>query len=171
MVLATERLELIPFTLEQMRLFLRSPRRAGQSVGAVMPRLTVPQWLSACGIYRAKISLMREDPRAWWMATYFQMVRREDRVIVGELGLKGRPRRGRVELGYGVHPGFCNQGYMTEAVAALTAYALRQRDFPVASVTARTKEENAPSRQVLLKCGFTCVGRERGILQWERTLL
>ena len=61
-----------------------------------------------------------------------------------------------VELGYGLRSGCCGQGYMTEAVAAVTSWALAQTG--VTRVEAETAPENTASQRVLLRAGYRPTG-------------
>jgi RimJ/RimL family protein N-acetyltransferase len=76
-----------------------------------------------------------------------------------------------VEIAYGIAPEHQGKGYATEAAAALTDYAFRQRE--VRAVRAHTLPENNASTRVLTKCGFRRVGEviepEDGLVwRWEK---
>ncbi|WP_432054728.1 GNAT family N-acetyltransferase [Streptomyces sp. bgisy022] len=90
--------------------------------------------------------------RARW--GMFVLVRREDDRAVGGMGFHGPPDEdGRVEIGYDLSPGARGHGYATEALRALSAWALEQPE--VTSVFATTGPENRPSRAVIERAGFT----------------
>ena len=63
---------------------------------------------------------------------------------------------GGLKLGYGILPAFQNRGCATEAVKTITAWALSQAN--VRCIIAETEEDNAASKRVLLKSGFTPTG-------------
>lgn len=170
MTVLTDRLQLIPLSLAQMRLWLRDPRRVARQLHALPPEQHLLQRITSGRVYRAKIDLMEDDPEAWWLSTYFLMVRRSDRQIVGELGFKGRGRREEAELGYGTYSAYRRQGYMTEAVTALSDWALRQTEFPLCRITARTREDNLTSQRVLQRSGFRRLYSNCGILLWSKEL-
>lgn len=72
---------------------------------------------------------------------------------VGEIGFKGAPdAEGIVELGYGIGEPFRQNGYATEAVKALSRWALEQES--VKCVTAQTEPDNKVSQKVLQNSGF-----------------
>ena len=73
-----------------------------------------------------------------------------------------------MEIGYSVLPLFQNQGFATEMVAALVAWALSKPT--VECVVAETSAENHASRRVLSKVGFlpVGVGRDAEYLRFER---
>ena len=78
-----------------------------------------------------------------------------------------KPSGGQVELGYGTLAKFQGRGYATEAVSALTAWALSQPEVSV--VVADALPENAASVRVLEKSGFTEAGpgEEEGTRRFE----
>ncbi len=80
------------------------------------------------------------------------VVRREDRIVIGEIGFVGPPRAGAVTIGYAIVPTARRQGYATEAIRALTAWALEQPG--VRTVRAQTLPDNEPSIRALLRAGF-----------------
>jgi len=168
MILQTQRLELVPLTLGQMRRWVRDPNQVARELSAKPPEQTLLHRFTAGRIYRAKISIMKEQPKTWWLATYYQMIRREDRQIVGELGFKGITHQEEAEIGYGTYEPYRRQGYMTEAVTALSEWALRQEEHPLKRVTARTREENYASQRVLQHSGFRRLYLDCGIIHWSR---
>ncbi|WP_344051918.1 GNAT family N-acetyltransferase [Streptomyces thermoalcalitolerans] len=91
----------------------------------------------------------------WGMYT---LVRREDDRAVGAMGFHGVPDgTGRVEIGYDLVVGARGNGYATEALRALSAWALAQDGVrTVAAVIAR---ENTPSQNVVTRAGFTRVAK------------
>jgi len=74
---------------------------------------------------------------------------------IGNLGFKGAPLRGAVEIGYGMEPPYERQGYMTEAAAAAIAWAFAHG---ADAVEAETDPDNAASQRVLAKLGFVRSG-------------
>jgi GNAT superfamily N-acetyltransferase len=99
----------------------------------------------------------------------YALVRREDDRALGTMGFHGPPdERGRVEVGYDLAVPARGRGYATEALRALTAWALAQGD--VTAVTARVDPDNAASCGVLERAGFRHVGRldeDGGVLLFE----
>lgn len=81
------------------------------------------------------------------------LVRREDGQVVGEIGFVGPPRLGVVTIGYAVVPTARRQGFATEAIEALTAWAVAQPG--VGEVRAQTLPDNEPSIRALLGAGYT----------------
>ncbi|WP_202516200.1 GNAT family N-acetyltransferase [Streptomyces sp. SID161] len=93
----------------------------------------------------------------------FALVRPEDGRAVGGAGFHGVPdEEGRVEIGYDLVPGARGNGYATEAVRALTGWALAREDVDVVLLT--IEHDNAPSQAVATRAGFT-----RATVEEERT--
>ncbi|GAA4808136.1 GNAT family N-acetyltransferase [Streptomyces ziwulingensis] len=97
----------------------------------------------------------------------YALVRRTDARAVGAMGFHGVPdEEGRVEVGYDLVAGARGQGYATEALRALSAWALAREE--VTRVFATVEHGNLPSRAVLGRAGFTLVAAEdEGHLAYE----
>ena len=80
------------------------------------------------------------------------IVRRDDGLVIGEIGFVGLPIRGVVTIGYAIVPSARRNGYATEAIAAFSEWALDQPDVEV--VRAQTLPDNEPSIRALLRVGF-----------------
>lgn len=93
------------------------------------------------------------------------LVRRSDQALLGALTLDNI-RRGPSQagtLGYWIGQPFARQGYMREAILALTHHAFTNMDL--SRLEAACLPENAPSRGVLEKCGFKYEGVAQSYLQ------
>ena len=91
----------------------------------------------------------RPSERLWYTAW---CIAQRDGVMVGDLCFKGVPKGGAVEIGYGILAAYRGNGFATEAVKAITAWAFAQDG--VYFVTAETEPHNAISRRVLERVGF-----------------
>lgn len=92
-----------------------------------------------------------------WHTVWLIVLRNQAETIVGDLSFKGMNADGMVELGYGLREGFCGNGYMTEAVRAISAWALEQNG--VSRVEAETEPENQASQNVLFRSGYVPTGK------------
>nr|WP_269437210.1 MULTISPECIES: GNAT family N-acetyltransferase [Arthrobacter] len=90
------------------------------------------------------------DPRAGTFGA--RMIRERDGTVIGTIGFLGPPVDGAVEMSYNVAPSRQGHGYATEAVIALSRFALAQPG--VECVTAYTDETNEASISLLLTTGF-----------------
>lgn len=136
----TERLWLYPVSDDEMR--------------SLIERESDPELREA---YREMYQGCRDNPeQRVWYAVWYMEPKREPGTIVGDLCFKGRGSDGMVEIGYGLRDGQCGKGYMTEAVAAMVAWALEQPH--VTRVEAETDPDNVASQRVLARVGFTPTG-------------
>lgn len=93
----------------------------------------------------------------------FALVRCEDGRAVGGMGFHGAPDdERRVEIGYDLVESARGHGYATEALRALTEWALARDD--VDTVIATIEPANLPSQRVVSRAGFT-----RATVEEERT--
>ncbi|MDO5846774.1 MAG: GNAT family N-acetyltransferase [Methanocorpusculum sp.] len=105
--------------------------------------------------YGEMLELSLENPcrRQWYAAWFIESAEGEH---IGELCFKGLNADGGVEIGYGISPEHQGCGYASEAVAAVTDWALTQDG--VSYVQAETEAENTASQRVLLKSEFVSTG-------------
>lgn len=104
------------------------------------------------------------DPRF----TMYLVRRGSDGRAVGGFGFFGPPdEEGSVEFGYGLVPSARGAGLATEAVRVALDHA---RGWGARRAAADTAEDNVASQRVLLKSGFTEVGRRDGLVLYTRTL-
>lgn len=145
-------------------LVLQTPEQALAWVDSLPPELRAE--VSEVWIDRVR----RTEPGDYW-SLGFDM-RLHEGQSVGGCAFKGPPDgEGAVELGYAIDPDHQGQGYATEAVEAIVAFALSKEN--VSKVRAHTKPENMASQRVLIKTGFDRLGMveepEDGLVErWER---
>ena len=98
----------------------------------------------------------------WWMHYFFV-----NGLLVGSGGFVGQPKRGQVEIGYEIAPGFRHRHYGTGAAAALVAKAFESPE--VRAVIAHTLPDENPSTKVLERLAFVNEGevKEGGQTVWR----
>jgi ribosomal-protein-alanine N-acetyltransferase len=155
MRLSTERLDLVACTPAIVLADLGSDRVAlAEILGARVSEGWPPDLWSEAAL-RHLLGWMAADPDATgWGAWY--VVRREDQLLVGSVGLKGRPRDGTAELGYTLVAEAQGRGYATEAARALVDWAFAHAD--VRRVCAQTFPHHVPSLRVMERLGFSYAG-------------
>ena len=136
-----------------------------------------PTWAqgeTSRGSFRYKLRRYTEDARDDRAYALF-VFREEDDVLVGGATLSN-VRRGVAQmasLGYWAGECFSGRGYITAAVRAVVRYAFE--DLDLHRVEAACQPDNAPSRRVLEKAGFTHEGVAKAYLkingQWRDHLL
>ena len=164
----TARLELIPATAELLRLEDANPFALAAPLNAAIPLEWPPEEVR--GILGFFADQMDAGVTGDGWGIYYWVARDGSdapAVLVGSGGFMNKPSGGPVELGYGTLAKFQGRGYATEAVSALTAWALSQPEVSV--VVADALPENAASVRVLEKSGFTEAGpgEEEGTRRFE----
>ena len=138
--LTTERLLLRPLTVAEAESIRRGELPAELRFAEGYPLQDTKDGL---GLF------LRHGDERWGFSL---IVRRADALVVGEIGFVGRPERGNVMIGYAIVLSARRQGYATEAIIALTEWALAQAE--VEEVRAQTLPENQPSIRALLNADF-----------------
>jgi RimJ/RimL family protein N-acetyltransferase len=171
-VIATERLDLVPATIESIRAALDGAVALSSALRARVPSTWPPEYLDDAAL-QFTIARLEEGPSAagWWM--YFAVLRGDPstgRVLVGTGGFNGPPGPdGTAEVGYGIVSEYQRRGYATEAVRGMLAHVFA---FPeVSRVIAETLPALDPSIGALRKCGFSLIGdgSEPGVIRFELT--
>ncbi len=85
----------------------------------------------------------------------YAMVRKSDGVRMGICGLFKRDNLEHPDIGFGVLPEFCGQGYAGEASFAVLAHA--RDDLHLEELTAIVSPDNAPSVGLIKKLGLEFV--------------
>ena len=114
-------------------------------------------------IVKGQAVLTEENASEYFWYSFWFLIRKNDRTVVGSADFKGGPNQyGEVEIGYGLNKEFEHNGYMTEAIGAMCAWAKAQEG--ISHVTAETYLDNVPSQNILKRCGF--VETSRGDSVW-----
>lgn len=151
----TEHLELIPLDFEQLLMLKESRAAMEESLGLK------PSNLSFSGEYRD----LRKETFEFWLEnaqnieadyrwhTNWEVVLKEENRSIGGTSFLGAPnRKGEVILGYIIDPNYRRKGYMSEAVEAVTKWALDQPEC--ARVISFVEEESEAVDRLLKNCGF-----------------
>ena len=153
--LQTERLDLLPLTLEFCEAIVDGDRpRARRELG-----LDLSDWPVGSEVDRAfpgYAARLREDPAiAAWQGR--AIVVRDSEEIAGSANFKGAPDDdGVVEVGYQLIPRFRGNGYAREALGALVDRAFAEPE--IEEVVAVIHPDNAPSIAVAESVGFEHTG-------------
>lgn len=140
---------MIPLKPEHVTAFCVSRQAMSALLGVEVP----PDW----PVFPESITCWQEHPEklieaGGWSAYLF--VNRQDGVLVGDGGFKGRPDdSGSVEIGYSLIPAYRGKGLATEATRALADQAFEQPE--VTSVCAETLTDGYASMRVVQKLGLT----------------
>jgi RimJ/RimL family protein N-acetyltransferase len=147
----TERLRLIPITLEAIEAVLdRDKQRAEDLVGAQFP----PGWpddpLLDVGFPYSRAAI-RAAPEIRLWGDSLVVLRHEPRVV-GSVVFHGRPSDGVAEVGYSIESGSRGNGLATEATRACVEWALAQAG--IAAVQATTFPWHVASLGVIRNLGM-----------------
>lgn len=135
--LKTKRLHLVPMTRQEL--------------SKTIARETDPELKQAYGEMLAGLDA---DPQNAFWNTPWAMYLKKGGTCIGDLGFKGAPQKGTVELGYGIRKEYEGQGYTTEAVGAMIDWAFAQDNVYAIEAEAG----NAASAHILEKRGFQKTG-------------
>lgn len=149
----TERLILIPATLQQIQADLTRSDQFSQLLQADVPANWPPEILrDALPVF---FEYQEKHPESFGWLMWYCVLKNHPAgpLLVADIGFKGRPAAdGTIEMGYSVLPQFWGQGIATEAGARLIRWAFRQQE--VERIIAETLPENIGSRRVLEKLNF-----------------
>jgi [ribosomal protein S5]-alanine N-acetyltransferase len=155
MQIHTQRLDLIPLNVGQLRLYLEQPVLLEQELGFPVSRTIVTERVQRA--IRMKLEKMAhvEDERMSWYTYWLMVIRGVFPFGAGLVGFKGFPdQNGEAEIGYGIDPDHQQKGYTTEAVQRMIAWAFEETACK--SVVARdTKKWNVASLRILARVGMT----------------
>ena len=138
--ISTERLRLVPFDENTARAVLAGDL-AGINAGEGWPHRGTINGLS--------MAVKRDEPPGWMVTL--------NGTVIGDCGTHGdADETGVIEIGYGLAEPFRGRTYGTEVVRAMTEWLLAQPG--IQAVHASTLADNAASRRVLEKSGFSFTG-------------
>jgi len=153
-VLRTERLDLLPLSLEFCRAVLAGDRSlASRLFGYEIGAWPEGDELRAAFPHYVNVLTLRPDLAGWHGRA---IVVRDSGTVAGSVNLKGRPRNGRAEVGYGLLEAYRGRGYAREAARAAVARAFL--DVATAEVVAVIDPSNAASIRVAESLGMRRTG-------------
>lgn len=164
MKILTERLELRPLTSAQLALYINDSEKLTQELGLKVPLEPLSEHMKK--VYRLKVSRIEAEPASLLYNTYFIIILKEAKCMIGSLGLKGSPdNEGLIEVGYSIEPEYQCRGYMREALQSFLDWVMQLKE--VSGVNACTSKTNIPSHKVLRACGFDCIYIDKDMFVWR----
>ncbi len=161
--LITERLILLPFTIDLCRNILKNDYKdldvLNLKKGISWPDADVLDTLPRIINNLNKV----EYPTGFesWM-----IIKKDTLEVIGDLGFKGFNKVAEnIDLGYGIIEEERRKGYAAEAVSALISWALLNKK--VKEITANCATENISSISLLNKFNFKQVKIEEGMIYWN----
>lgn len=160
MKLETKRLELVPLLPQQLRAWIEDIAALEQALHCSYRAEPVEGLFLE--IIKTQLDKAEKDPNNYMWHSFWFLIRKSDRAVIGSADFKDVPDADRaVEIGYGLGKAFEHNGYMTEAVQAMCAWALRQAN--VKHVLAETEIDGFASQRLLQRCGFREIKRGKTI--------
>jgi ribosomal-protein-alanine N-acetyltransferase len=166
MEIQTERLRLIPLSLNQLQCYVAVPEVLERELGFEVSRDIVTDRLRrAIEMKVSKIERVDPSEHAWY--TYWLIIVKDRPYGAGLAGFKGLPDdQGKTEIGYGIDTAYRSRGYMTEAVKGLIAWAFQDTRCR-AVIALDTKRWNVASNRVLEKAGMRVYNETEEALDWR----
>lgn len=151
-IIETERLKIIPLSYEQAEMFTHLDSRLEDSLGLERAeRELTTHYRNA--IRKYTLHWIKDDPENYLFSTIWVIVEKASNTVAGDIGFKRRADvNGYVEIGYSTQPKYRFQGYITEAINAMTQWAFTHQE--VNAVIAETAADNAGSIKALKNNGF-----------------
>ena len=158
----TERLRIVPFTHDLALAALRDRSEVARLLAATVPdEWPGPEMASYLPTYARQVE--REPERGDWVRL---ALRSADRALIGDMGFHGPPdAAGTVEIGYRTAPAYRRQGYTSEGVRGLIAWAFGRPE--VRRIVAECAPDNAGSIRILEGANLRRVGTRGRMLRWE----
>lgn len=168
MIVETERLLIRPLTYEQLDKYSRADGALENELQInVQPRYISPDLADA--LQQMLQAALANPDNDYQFFTLWTLIDKQKLVMVGDLCFKGQPNaNGEIEVGYGTHEAFWNQGYMTEALGAMIGWAEKRTD--IQAILAETDQANMASCRTLTKNKFEPFRQEGDMIWWRLSM-
>jgi len=163
--LVTERLELIPMSLEALESLVAGAYDvAGNLIGVVIPKGWPYDAEAIAGLSWHLRAVQADAAEIPWRIRL--IVLRTERRVIGSINLKGPPDdSGTVEIGWGVVEEYRGKGIATEATGAVIKWTMECAK--VRRVIATIPENNQASQGVARRVGMSSTSEtKRGLPVW-----
>lgn len=151
MKLETDRLIIFPLSHQQLGLYLQAENKLEDTLGLYRGNRTIS--VELMDALKETILPAVFSSNNYLFATLWTIVHKERNQMVADLCFKGIPNHaGEIEIGYGTYEEFQGNGFMTEALGAMIAWAFSQPN--VNTMLAETDQTNEASHRTLLKNNF-----------------
>ncbi|SHM79986.1 Protein N-acetyltransferase, RimJ/RimL family [Chitinophaga jiangningensis] len=168
--LETERLKLIPLTHDLLQLCNQNRPEMEARLGLTTNVMKISQeYVTEIQYAMAHFWLPQTaaHPDNYFWYTNWEIVLTSCNMAIGGIGFAGAPDdKGFAEIGFMLDEHFHGQGYAAEALRAMINWAFGHE--AVRHVVARTYEDNAPCRRLLLGAGFMPVAADGRLLTYRK---
>jgi [ribosomal protein S5]-alanine N-acetyltransferase len=155
MKLESKRMEIIPLSLPEMRIFIKSRSDYEKHANLTITGVEVPEF------YREEIKeMIQREPESWTSKnkeylfhTIWLMIIKESKTIVGQFVFNGRPNsNGEVEIFFMVEEPYRRKGIATEAMIEIMRWGCKTKLFRKVFIDADF--QNRAAMASLHKLGF-----------------
>ncbi len=155
MKLESKRMEIIPLTQHEMRIYVKSRSDYEKHANLTVTGVEVPEF------YREEIKeMMQIEPEAWaskhkeyLFHTIWLMIIKETKTIVGQFVFNGKPNpEGEVEIFFIVEPPYRKKGIATETMLEILKWGCKTKNFRKVYIDADF--QNKAAMASLQKLGF-----------------
>jgi len=165
MKIETERLTLLPLSDDQLVLYFQPNHKFEEEFNLKQNDRLIPEDLLEA-LNQTLIPNLKDKSRNYLYNTLWTIIDKKQNEVVADFCFKGDPNdMGEIEIGYGTYEAFKGKGYMTEAIKAVTEWALD--DPNVTTILAETKMTNLASHRVLQKNNFKEYKQDRNMIWWK----
>ena len=164
-VLETERLLIKPLSYAQLLLYVKLDNSLEKSLGLKPYSRSLPGELNEA-LEQLILPQVAMSGNNILFSTLWTIIDKQQEFMVGDLCFKGEPNApGEIEIGYGTHTDFQGKGFMTEAIRAISHWALCQAE--VQTILAETGKENISSHKTLSRNGFKAYKQIENMIWWR----
>ena len=166
-LLRSARLAYHPLSIDDLVTYMRAEDRLERQLGLSSGRRQVSPDVRDMVEFYSLPKMKFASREAQLFLTLWIVIELESNQVVAELGFKGTPdQNSEIEIGYGTFPEQQGKGFMTEAVGAMSKWALARAD--VRGVLAETEQNNLASIRVVTKNGFSQFEQRDKMLWWRK---
>ena len=164
-MIRTKRFHILPLSVAQLELYVREDNSLITELNVNNIVWDIPKSLRKT-ILNKIIPAINQNGNDLLFSTFWTIIELESNCMVGDLCFKGNPNElGEVEIGYGIHSEFHNNGFMTEAVGGIIQWTFEQEN--VNCIWAETVPQNLASQKVLLKNDFEQIDVTEMAIYWR----
>ncbi len=167
-MMETNRLYIKPLTYSQLTKYVKCDNSLEAELNLRESSRTISPELQEA-LEQTILPNVKDDTKNYLYYTLWTAISKAHNQMVGDLLIVGEPNdAGEIEIGYGTYDEFKNQGFMTEIVGAIIAWASTQER--VTSIVASTLKTNAASFSVLEKNNFLKTSESETEFNWKLDL-
>lgn len=167
--ISSERLQLIPLTYKHLQLWSEDRTLLDQALDLAPAALQYDNDVLAeidDALQNYWLPNTTQHPDQYYWFTNWDIVLVSENRVIGGIGLMGLPNEnGETMVGYGLSKLYHKQGFASEALQCLLAWAFQHPDLK--AIIATTLPENIASYKVLQKNGFLSKGQLDEYMHWR----